>query len=190
MARGHGRGRPKKVPIVTFGSSVGARTQAHELNSSAQVTPEHTMGFKEIGAGSNRSEQSRGPKKLDMSGSIVSKPDLTTQTSETGQMLVPAIVRNGTIDGGAISEEEEEPSDEPKEAAWTKLFTKNRATTNGMLLDYVPPILVNGQQVVQLNQEELDKELNKWSSSLITYFIGETPGINQCKDISCNSGQM
>lgn len=45
-----------------------------------------------------------------------------------------------------------------------------------MTLDYIALKLVNSQQVVELEQTEVEKELQKRKSSLIAYFIGEIPG--------------
>ncbi|KAK4729326.1 hypothetical protein R3W88_022314 [Solanum pinnatisectum] len=72
--------------------------------------------------------------------------------------------------------EEEEVTEDPPDPKWVNLFTKNRAAANGLNLDYIPSKLVNGQQVVELVQEKVEKEMHKWNCSLITNFIGETPG--------------
>lgn len=45
-----------------------------------------------------------------------------------------------------------------------------------MTLDQITPKIVNGQQLVELAQEKVEKELQKWKLSLITYFISESPG--------------
>ncbi|KAK4707162.1 hypothetical protein R3W88_033301 [Solanum pinnatisectum] len=72
-------------------------------------------------------------------------------------------------------------NDPQQDATWTSLFTNNRATISGLILKYIPPEIVNGQPVVQLIQEEVDREVTKWKSTLIAYFIGETPGYNSMK---------
>ncbi|XP_060182421.1 uncharacterized protein LOC132612097 [Lycium barbarum] len=61
---------------------------------------------------------------------------------------------------------------------WTSLFASNRSSKNGMKLTYIPPEIVEGKPVAQLEQEEMDSEIRKWSSALIVYVIGETPGYN------------
>ncbi|XP_019265997.1 PREDICTED: uncharacterized protein LOC109243506 [Nicotiana attenuata] len=47
-----------------------------------------------------------------------------------------------------------------------------------MSLTYIPPQIVNGRTVVQLEAEEVEPEEEKWNFALIVYIIGETPGYN------------
>lgn len=47
-----------------------------------------------------------------------------------------------------------------------------------MTLTYIPPQIIEGHPVVQLEKEEVDEETLKWKSALIAYFIGEVPGYN------------
>lgn len=44
---------------------------------------------------------------------------------------------------------------------WTGLFNRNRAATNGMSLDYIPPELVDGSVIVNLDKGETEKEIDK-----------------------------
>ncbi|WMV19836.1 hypothetical protein MTR67_013221 [Solanum verrucosum] len=106
-------------------------------------------------------------------------PDLTILSPRLAQ-VIDATVTNGTMLDSPRIEVEAEPIDEPIKdppaSNWTNLFAKNRAATNGLNLEYIPPKMVDGKQIVELAQEEIDKELHKWNCSLIAYFIGETPG--------------
>ncbi|KAH0679513.1 hypothetical protein KY290_021609 [Solanum tuberosum] len=88
-----------------------------------------------------------------MTGSIVANPDLTPATIAT--------VTNETVHEDERMEEEEEVTEDSPDPKWVNLFTKNRAAANGLNLDYISPKLVNGQQVVELVQEEVDKEMHK-----------------------------
>ncbi|KAK6791911.1 hypothetical protein RDI58_010992 [Solanum bulbocastanum] len=61
---------------------------------------------------------------------------------------------------------------------WTNLFTNNRAVVNGLSLDYIPPQMLDGKPIVQLDKNEVNLEIQKWNSALIAYFIGDVPGYN------------
>ncbi|XP_009624495.1 uncharacterized protein [Nicotiana tomentosiformis] len=50
-----------------------------------------------------------------------------------------------------------------------------------MPLTYIPPQIVNGQPLVQLDRDEVEKEIEKWKCALIVYIIGEMPGYNAMK---------
>lgn len=52
-----------------------------------------------------------------------------------------------------------------------------------MPLNYIPPTVVNGDIVVQLDREEVEKENAKWRCALIAYVIGELPGYNYMRYI-------
>ncbi|XP_055800952.1 uncharacterized protein LOC129870258 [Solanum dulcamara] len=65
-----------------------------------------------------------------------------------------------------------------EERKWTSLFTKNRATANGLSLDYLPPQMLNGKPIVHLDKDEVNQEIKKWSTALIAYFIGDVLGYN------------
>ncbi|KAH0722882.1 hypothetical protein KY290_005538 [Solanum tuberosum] len=56
------------------------------------------------------------------------------------------------------------------------MFKKNRNAGNGMALEYITPQFVEGEIVVQLEKEEVERETEKWNSALIVYAIGEFPG--------------
>ncbi|KAH0644762.1 hypothetical protein KY284_032646 [Solanum tuberosum] len=67
---------------------------------------------------------------------------------------------------------EETIQKEERAEIWTSLFTNNRAAANGLLLDYMPPQMLDGKPVVQLDKNEMNLEIQKWNSALIAYFIG------------------
>ncbi|XP_070034451.1 uncharacterized protein [Nicotiana tomentosiformis] len=53
---------------------------------------------------------------------------------------------------------------------WTNLFKGNRSAANSMTLSYIPPQLVDGQPVVQLEEEEVAPEEEKWRCALIALY--------------------
>ncbi|PHT89687.1 hypothetical protein T459_04800 [Capsicum annuum] len=73
------------------------------------------------------------------------------------------------------------PTEKKEGNQWGNLFAGNRVASNGMSLKYVTPKRVNGTVVVQLDQQDLEKEESKWKFSLVLYVIGEMPGFNFMK---------
>lgn len=61
---------------------------------------------------------------------------------------------------------------------WATLFSGNWWAENGMNLAYIPPTIVDGKIVVQLDRTEVEKEAEKWLNALIVYVIGEALGYN------------
>lgn len=50
-----------------------------------------------------------------------------------------------------------------------------------MALDYILPVMIDGQPIVQLNKLEVEEEEIKWKCALIVYILGEGPGFNAMK---------
>ncbi|XP_075103846.1 uncharacterized protein LOC142178405 [Nicotiana tabacum] len=64
---------------------------------------------------------------------------------------------------------------------WVNLFAKNRVAKNGMALTYIPPPIVNGQMIVNLDKDQVDRENEKWKGALTAYVIGDMPVYNAMK---------
>ncbi|KAG5616167.1 hypothetical protein H5410_015991 [Solanum commersonii] len=60
---------------------------------------------------------------------------------------------------------------------WTTLFDNNRLSARGMNLSYVAPVEKNGEKVIELNKEQIQKATKEWKKSLILYVVGEPPTI-------------
>lgn len=61
---------------------------------------------------------------------------------------------------------------------WVNLFARNRMASDSLALSYIPPTIVDGSVVIQLDPTETAKEPDKWKHSLIVAVIGEIPGYN------------
>lgn len=61
------------------------------------------------------------------------------------------------------------------------MFQQNRAATHGMTLRCIPPQIVDGQPVVQLELQDVVEEEEKCSATMITYIIGDNLGYNAMK---------
>uniref|UniRef100_M1BIT4 Endonuclease/exonuclease/phosphatase n=1 Tax=Solanum tuberosum TaxID=4113 RepID=M1BIT4_SOLTU len=66
-------------------------------------------------------------------------------------------------------------NDEPKK--WASFFNSNRMSAKGMGLNYINPIMRNGEQVIELKKEEIEKATEEWKQALILYVVGESPTI-------------
>lgn len=95
-------------------------------------------------------EQDISFSKQDNVGSEVVQLDLSPEKSSKQNTKET----NGTVTKTTESKDAE-MIDEPAAESWVKLFTKNRAAENGIILHYIAPNLVNGQQVVDLVQDEV-----------------------------------
>lgn len=60
---------------------------------------------------------------------------------------------------------------------WANFFDTNRLSAKGMSLNYVAPIMKNGEKVIELNKEEVDKATEEWKQALILYVVGTSPTI-------------
>ncbi|KAH0645442.1 hypothetical protein KY284_033326 [Solanum tuberosum] len=185
--RGRGRGRGRKIPLMTIGSSVGTRVEGDEITGQEQSkTP--TMnegGVTEMGA-SSRSEVAR---RLSLNS-----PPPTTEIHESSDLencddgtrtngTVPAVAEDETLQSNEAEgingdQSKGKERNEEYQEPWVNMFRNNRAANNGMNLSYIPPQIVNGQTMVQLEGKEVQIEEDKWKCALIAYVIGECPGYN------------
>ncbi|KAK6796235.1 hypothetical protein RDI58_003936 [Solanum bulbocastanum] len=51
------------------------------------------------------------------------------------------------------------------------------SAAKGMGLNYINPIMRNGEQVIELKKEEIEKATEEWKQALILYVVGESPTI-------------
>lgn len=58
-----------------------------------------------------------------------------------------------------------------------KLFQSNKLVVKGMTLNYVAPMMQNGEKVVKLCKDEVDLETKKWKHALILQVVGALPTI-------------
>ncbi|KAK4716230.1 hypothetical protein R3W88_014568 [Solanum pinnatisectum] len=61
---------------------------------------------------------------------------------------------------------------------WANVFRNNRVAYNGMNMNFVPPQFIDGKTVVQLEEENVQSEEEKWRCALIAYVIKKCPGFN------------
>nr|XP_009597092.1 uncharacterized protein LOC104093083 [Nicotiana tomentosiformis]XP_009597093.1 uncharacterized protein LOC104093083 [Nicotiana tomentosiformis] len=180
MAGGRG-GRTKKVPIVTFGSSVGAHMQPESTNLETElITPTHLSKVRNPNEAWRSSTPIGAAKKLQLSSDFtIEKRNGAVESSiEHDSTTIEAVVqepnetvlKQGTDPIASIQEKPTQP--------WVNLFSKNKTMENGMALSYIAPQIVNGKIVIQLEKEEVERETGEWRGSLIAYVIVNCSGYN------------
>uniref|UniRef100_M1A316 Endonuclease/exonuclease/phosphatase n=1 Tax=Solanum tuberosum TaxID=4113 RepID=M1A316_SOLTU len=178
--RGRGRGRGRKIPLMTIRSSVSTRVEGEEVQTQEQskTLPLNERGTIEKGT-TSRAEVVR---RL----SLNTPPTTAGEPSDLEYEEEKEAESNGTVNvdaenfvdttrnTGGQSKGKEKNTNE----LWTNMFKNNRAANNGMNLTYFPPQIVDGQTMVQLEEDEVQVEEDKWKCALIAYVIGECPGYN------------
>ncbi|OIS97609.1 hypothetical protein A4A49_62384 [Nicotiana attenuata] len=171
MARGRGRARvrPRLQPLAGISKPAEAPMQPDKAPMADLVkTP---VPLDDARLKQRESEVIvQGPdKRLDLSTSpslsvhkdkSIGKFDDLASTSNSTPDLAQAIKKKGTTN------------------AWTSLFAGNRSSENGIKLSYIPPKIVDGKTVVQLEKEDVDKDILKWRCALIMYVTGKILGYN------------
>ncbi|XP_060212233.1 uncharacterized protein LOC132639857 [Lycium barbarum] len=171
---GRGRGRPRKVSLATFVNSVGTTEPStpenlgNEQAAAPQVSDQHSIS--EVGSTSRTTMASR---QLELSAAMATPKEIQGNLTPKVQNHIPIPVNTA-----ANVEELETTNENPLEEPWVNLFKKNRSAENGLTLNYIPPQIIDGKIVVQLEKEEVNRETAKWKCALIIYSLGECPGYN------------
>ncbi|KAG5632243.1 hypothetical protein H5410_003960 [Solanum commersonii] len=56
---------------------------------------------------------------------------------------------------------------------WTNLFATNRLATKGMNLNYISPVIIDGEKVVKILEEDVARDNEKWASSIVVYVFSK-----------------
>ncbi|XP_070019473.1 uncharacterized protein [Nicotiana sylvestris] len=73
--------------------------------------------------------------------------------------------------------------------AWVMLFEENKMAPRGMDLTFIPPAIVEGEVVVELEHEDMDNEIEKWKYVAIAYAIGGSPTIGAMERFVAAQGE-
>lgn len=57
---------------------------------------------------------------------------------------------------------------------WATVVTGNKLASRGMTLSFIAPMIKEGEKIDLLEKEEIEKENDKWKSSIILYLIGNS----------------
>ncbi|XP_075110496.1 uncharacterized protein LOC142181498 [Nicotiana tabacum] len=61
--------------------------------------------------------------------------------------------------------------------SWANLVARNTFAARGMGLSFVAPVIQNREKIIELQQDEIEKEIEKWKMAVILYVVGDTPSI-------------
>ncbi|KAH0717232.1 hypothetical protein KY285_013263 [Solanum tuberosum] len=162
MARGRGigRGRGRKIPLMTIGSSVGTRVEGDELQMQDQSK---TLPLNEEGAIEKETLSSAEvvrrlslntpPTKADIRELSDLDYDEEKEAESNGTVKVDA---ENFVDTARTTGGKSKGKEKSKDELWTNMFKNNRAANN----------------------DEVQVEEDKWKCARITYVIGECPGYN------------
>ncbi|KAG5580205.1 hypothetical protein H5410_050832 [Solanum commersonii] len=68
-------------------------------------------------------------------------------------------------------------SGEEVKKRWVDLFATNRLATRAMNLKYLPPVIVDGEKVVEILPEDVAQDDEKWAPYIVVYVVRTTPSI-------------
>ena len=175
--RGRGRGRGRKTPVMNECSSIGTcmeeegsqkqeQAQKEEVNFEAELTKSSKV-VRKFSLDSHRAiEEVRGNSDLE---------GFEDDSQTVGNGTVTKSPEKKINDDNADDDQgQKKETNEP----WVNMFKNNRVASNGMQLSYFLPQVVDGQEVVQLEEKEVQEEEQKWKSALIAYVIGDCPSYN------------
>ncbi|KAH0746381.1 hypothetical protein KY285_008038 [Solanum tuberosum] len=146
--RGRGQGCARKQPLVTIGSSVGTRIVTPELTPELDLANELAKNAKAITPETGSLSNGTGTRR---------KLQLNTPYNEAIEDVMENLQQiNGTIAKEAVKDDgKDEKADEP----WVNMFKKNKNAGNGMALEYITSQFVEGKKVVQLEKEDVEREI-------------------------------
>ncbi|XP_070050818.1 uncharacterized protein [Nicotiana tomentosiformis] len=71
-----------------------------------------------------------------------------------------------------------------------RYLRRKKMAARGMDLTYIPTTIVEGEMIVELVQEDIDSEIDKWKYATITYVIGGSPTIGAMERFLATQGNF
>ncbi|KAG5626988.1 hypothetical protein H5410_012206 [Solanum commersonii] len=109
-------------------------------------------------------------------------PPLPSMEMPTKPIEATQLEQNGDTESqGEISSNQGNDKQDLKEVEsgkkWVNFFNSSRLSAKGMSLSYITPAMKNGEKVIELQKDEIDKATEEWKQALILYVVGESPTI-------------
>lgn len=164
--RVRGRGQGRKTTIFTLGSSVAARVLVDTEEPQIMTGSEKEMDV------TRNPSSSEVAQRLSLSETpliTVNIKDTETKMKENKIAGIPNLETKTDKDEEKIVENEEQEQ-------WINMYRNNKVAQNCMNLTYIPPQIIDGHTIVQLEEEEVKSEEEKWKCALIVYVVGECQG--------------
>ncbi|KAK4354384.1 hypothetical protein RND71_026578 [Anisodus tanguticus] len=103
------------------------------------------------------------------SAPIITNISLVTLTSSKA-VLTPTVTVPLATDM-PLELEKEVQAQETQAKTWSEMFSHNRAATNGVPLTFIPPKVINGKLVVQIERAKVAKETEEWRKALVLVLV-------------------
>lgn len=65
---------------------------------------------------------------------------------------------------------------------WVDILNENRNPAKGMVMRYMPPIVINGKVEVKIDEAHVESESQFWNNSFIMYVLGEDLSMHTVKN--------
>nr|XP_009770224.1 PREDICTED: uncharacterized protein LOC104220956 [Nicotiana sylvestris] len=106
--------------------------------------------------------------------------DASTSRAKPNETVTNSMVKEqGNETMNIRAEEDRQNQTKPTNLgrSWAGLLQDNKLAAKGMDLTYIPPVIQEGEVVVQILEEDIAEEKQKWNRALIMYVVGNTPTI-------------
>ncbi|KAF3670379.1 putative protein DOWNSTREAM OF FLC-like [Capsicum annuum] len=116
---------------------------------------------------------------LAIEGTSKSNGAVTIATASGTQKIAKVETQSQTTDGRVEPVDAQWKLDFPTEPSpkWLNLFASNHMAAKGMNLNYVVPIVKNGEKIIELSKKEVNRATEEWKQALVIYVVGESPTI-------------
>ncbi|XP_075081709.1 uncharacterized protein LOC107826912 [Nicotiana tabacum] len=167
---------PKGVRIVEPNESVTPRSMQSEHSKDEAYLAGRNGKMKAVDATPVAAQAIAGG-----SGSgIAQKQAMTPSNNGT----VPC--SSGTVENNKCAE----PGKKRKTQTWANVVGRNKLAMKGMNLQFIAPIIQNGEKIVKLDLEDVEQENEKWSSVIVLYVIGDSPTIGAMERFLSSLGKF
>ncbi|XP_019241918.1 PREDICTED: geranylgeranyl transferase type-2 subunit beta 1-like [Nicotiana attenuata] len=185
-----GRGRPKRNQqknVTDEQRSSATRNAVLELFVSPKglriEEPEERSISINMQAGENRDEGDLAMNKGKMKEGMSTPAPMvvTAKGDETGRKEQGTKQKtNGTVpcnQGTVEKTKDDGKQTESRIKTWANVVVGNKLAMKGMNLQFIAPIVQNGEKMVKLEAEDVEQETEKWKNAIVIYVIGESPSI-------------
>ncbi|KAH0730226.1 hypothetical protein KY285_001164 [Solanum tuberosum] len=167
-----GRGRPRRetqgnreeeiTQVIVSSSSTGtSQTDRRKITEPQLQTCERvSIGTSKEKETPNREEQ--WPELAKKNGSGAGKTQTPVGTNGTVTQAKPSVTTQRKLELNEVT----------TMTPWANLFATNRLATKGMNLNYISPVIIDGEKVVKILEEDVARDNEKWASSIVVYVVG------------------
>ncbi|XP_019244458.1 PREDICTED: uncharacterized protein LOC109224325 [Nicotiana attenuata] len=189
-----GRGRPRKnqnkTPVIDRGIKENSSKDQGKQHAKGKMQEEELdldsdseLNWPDLSCNRVKSTIPVSPANqgvLKMNISLVGIGGASTSKANSNETVTTSVLReqsNGTMIIRAEEEKQNQTRPTNFGRSWVGLLHENKLAAKGMDLTYVPPVIQEGEVVVQIQEEDIVEEKQKWNRAIIMYVVGNTPTI-------------